>query len=330
MKRLGYGSIILSLSAGIGLCQSKVDALLAASALEVHLGDYPAAWRTLERASQIEPASAKVHAAQEDAAMAWLENVHARDDEGFSNIVNKLAPTLARGVAAAAASSRKADLMAHQGWSQFLLARGGKAKADPSTAFAEALKIDANNPFAEAMWGFWILFPEPGTLEDAQRHFSQALISGRERTYVRNLQLTALLNADSGLSAGQPRFEYEMVRVANEMRKEHVVADPGSQRGFLAIYFFNMLHSDEAKFIRAIPPAEHLATFQWLFKGMELDESKALAQSYYLSSLQEAAGQRELALAGYQVIQQKLRGQHGNLLDAAEAGIRRLTGKAGK
>jgi hypothetical protein len=335
MTIVRYAPVVLALTAGIGLPQSletnrKVDALISASALEVQLQDYPSAWRTLGQAAQINPASAKVHAAQEDVAMAWLENIHARDDQGFSDVVKKLESALTRGVASAPSSSRKADLMAHLGWSQFLLWRGRKAKSDPAKVFAEAIKIDVNNPYAEAMWGFWILYPESGTLEDAQRHFSLALTTGRQRAYVRNLQLTALMNAGSEPSSNHALIDYEMIRVANEMRKEHVVVDPGNQDKFLAIYFFNMLHPDESKFIRVIPPGEHLATFHWLFDGMEFDESKARLQSYYLSALQETAGQRDEALAGYRLVQQKTRGESGPLIDAAETGIRRLTGKKSK
>jgi hypothetical protein len=267
------------------------------------------------------------------------------ENETFSNLVKKLEPTLTRGLAASPSGSRQADLMAHLGWSQFLLSREDKAKTDPVKVYAEAVKKDANNPYAEAMWGFsilWDVSPEEPVIsirkqmEDAQRHFSLALTSGRKRDYIRNLQVAALMNAhDTPVSGAIPPSNYavidcEAIRVANEMRKEKVVVDPGNQHEFQAIYFFNMLHPDEAKFIRVIPPAEHLATFHWIFDGMELDESKALVQSYYVSALQEAAGQREEALAGYQSIQQKMKGESGPLLDAAAAGIRRLTGKTGK
>jgi hypothetical protein len=36
-----------------------------------------------EQAAQADPNSAKVRAAQEDVAMAWLENIHARQNESF-------------------------------------------------------------------------------------------------------------------------------------------------------------------------------------------------------------------------------------------------------
>jgi hypothetical protein len=91
-----------------------------------------------------------------------------------------------------------------------------------------------------------------------------------------------------------------------------------------------MLHPDEPRLLRVVPPAEHLATFHRLFDGMAVDESKRRFQSYCLSALQEAAGQFEDALAGYRLIRRQMAGQSGPLLDGAESGIRRLTGTKGK
>jgi hypothetical protein len=54
IKSATYGSVILSLTAGIGLPQSletsrKIDALMAAGSLELQLHDYPSAWRSLSK-----------------------------------------------------------------------------------------------------------------------------------------------------------------------------------------------------------------------------------------------------------------------------------------
>ena len=165
--------------------------------------------------------------------MTWLENIHARGNESFSDIVKRLEPTLTRGVAAAQSLSRQADLMAHIGWSQFLRFRDGSSQLDPTKAYAAAVKIDANNPYAQAMWGFWMLWnlsPELpvttilGTIEDAGRHFSLALTTGRQRAYVRDLQLAALMNATETSGANPIPSSYyalidsETIRVTNAMR----------------------------------------------------------------------------------------------------------------
>ncbi len=68
-----------------------------------------------------------------------------------------------------------------------------------------------------------------------------------------------------------------------------------------------------------------MTTFRWLFDGLDFDESKSLLRTCYLAVLQEAAGQRDDALANYREVRARIRKQSGPLSDAAEAGIKRLS-----
>ena len=179
--------------------------------MELKGQDYWSAWRILEQASAIDADSAKVHAAQEALAMEWLENIRLRQDEKFSDIAEKLEPILSRGAASEKSASREADLLAHIGWSHFLRSRDGRGGLDPVASYAEAVQKDANNPFAQAMWGHWILWNH-GDLADAEHHFALALASHRRQDYVRQLQLSALMNIHDDLE------EEEVIRVANSMR----------------------------------------------------------------------------------------------------------------
>jgi hypothetical protein len=106
---------------------------------------------------------------------------------------------------------------------------------------------------------------------------------------------------------GGESYEGEIIRVANAIRKEQGVPDPETQHRVFPIYYFKLLHPDAAttRFINAVSPAEHVATFRWLFDGYALDESNSRLRSYYLSALEEATGQRDEALAGYRLIQQQ-------------------------
>ena len=61
------------------------------------------------------------------------------------------------------------------------------------------------------MWGFHIV-ESHGSLADAQEQFKRALASGKERLYVRQLQIAALLYYPD------ERFEEEVMRVVNDMR----------------------------------------------------------------------------------------------------------------
>jgi hypothetical protein len=78
------------------------------------------AWTTLAEASKIEETGSwlidtgALHAAEEDLAMAWLENARTREGETFADIAGKVEPVLERGQSSAA-PQRKADLLAHLG-----------------------------------------------------------------------------------------------------------------------------------------------------------------------------------------------------------------------
>jgi hypothetical protein len=170
------------------------------------------------------------------------------------------------------------------------------------------------------MWGHWMLWNH-GNLADAERHFNLALTSHRQQDYVRQLQLSALMNVHDD------REEEEVVRVANAMRMGQEPMSKDMRSRIFSLYYVRLLPpgASAAAFLNAVAPADHLATFQWLFDKSELDESGTELRSYYLSALQEAAGRRDDALAGYQLLQRRLAGRSGSLLNAVDAGIKRLS-----
>src|ERR1019366_498303 len=94
---------------------------------------------------------------------------------------------------------------------------------------ALATEKDRHNPFAQAMWGHWILWNN-GSIADSGTHFSSALSSDRHRDYARRLQLSALLNCE------KPECEAELVRVLNSIRKEQGAVDADEERRLLSIY----------------------------------------------------------------------------------------------
>jgi hypothetical protein len=181
---------------------------------------------------------------------------------------------------------------------------------------------DKNNPYAEAMWGHWILWNH-GKLSDASQHFSSALTSGRQRDFVRRLQFAALSDCPSN------ECEEEIIRVANDVRKEHGTADAGTADKIFFIYYTRVLRSNPMSnpFLHVLAPGEQIATFHWLFDSIDFDEWKSLERTCYLAMLQEVAGQREEALANYRAVRAKLAKRPGSLLDAADAGIKRLSSK---
>ncbi len=330
LKWVGYLTAIFSLCATLAgfakyLYSRKetartTNALLATAAEEKKAGDYGAGWQTLEKATQLEPNSGEVRVAQNELAMAWLENVHLQEGQKFSDVTDKLEPVLLRAVASAPHGAEKADLRAHVGWAYFLETRDGRADLDPVKVYQEAVAEDENNPYAHAMWGHWILWRNCDQISEAQKHFKAALAAEREGEYVRRLELSALLNCHTRES------DREVIRVANDMRKEGRRLDDGERAHILDIYSqeFSPRTADTLLFINAVPAAEHVTTFRWLFDDVAADENGRATQIYYLAELQEAAGQREEALSNYRMAAGRM-SRFSTFKEAADAGVKRLS-----
>ena|SRR6185312_504413 len=329
LKWIGYVTAVLSLIAGIrglqilisGKVEShrKTESLLASEQLQLRAHDYETAWQTLEQAAQTGSEADKVRDAREALAMEWLENIHVQDTQKFSDIVKKLDPVLTSGAAAAKTPQHKADLLAHLGWSYFLRGRDGMTGIDPAKTYADAVHEDPENPYAQAMWGHWILW-NTGEPAGATPHFEAALRSGRQPEFVRRLQLISLLNGQSQVCGP------EIARVLNAIRKENGSVDDDTRRRLSTLYQEELIYSDNsAAFINGVRPAEHLLTFHWLFDRMDLSDSAALSRSFEIALLQEAAGQRSEALASFQAVNAQLGGHPGSLLNKTQAAIRRLS-----
>jgi hypothetical protein len=329
LKWIGYVTAVLTLIAGIRGLQTlisgkvesnwKTDSLLASEQLQLRAHDYESAWQTLEQAAQTGDEVEKVRDARETLAMEWLENIHVQDTQKFSDIVKKLDPVLTSGAAAAKTAQHKADLLAHLGWSYFLRGRDGITGMDPVQTYEDAIHEDPGNPYAQAMWGHWILWnrSQPAA---AAPHFESALRSGRARDFVRHLELVALLNGQN------EACDQEIARALNAIRKENGSLDDDTRQRLFSLYNEELISSDDGgAFINAVAPAEHLLTFHWLFDRLDLSESAAASRSFDIALLQEAAGQRTQALASFQSVNTFLDGHPGTLLTKTQAAIRRLS-----
>jgi tetratricopeptide (TPR) repeat protein len=343
MKWVGYATAILSLAGAIGgigktlwdraethrkaistrvETHSELDNALAAAQLEAGARDYLSAWKSLDDASKIDPSSDRVHTAQEDLAMKWLDDEIDPGPNGkFLTITEKLKPVLVRGVTASKPGPRQADLLAHIGWCYFLEYRDQALDSNPAAAaeYAKAVEEDPNNPYAQAMWGHWLLWGQED-VPGAEKHFAAALASHRETNYVRGMQLSALLNHSNR------EVDMEVVRVANAMRKERQTINADETHQIFEMYYSEIdpWTAVPVKFANAVPPEEHLETFHWLFDKVQLDGSKSVGRSYYLAVLEEVAGRRDQALATYRGLQSEV-AEGNSIRNAADAGIKRLS-----
>ncbi|HEY0809254.1 MAG TPA: hypothetical protein VGD49_03795 [Longimicrobiales bacterium] len=249
--------------------QQRTAELIAVAREQRESRHYAEAWSSLEEAAKVDDDNAAVAAAQEDLAMVWLREARVRvGEQTFSDLVKPLLPVLERG-ALKADGSRKADLLAHAGWADFLRWRDGARDVAADAQYKRALDVDAKNPFAHAMWGHWILFTG-GDVKSARDHFDAAMSSNRERKYVRSLQVAAVTNmsGDDGSA--------EQLRLANDMRQHGDSMDEASRRRiFWEICITSARHTEGWK--RSpdrISPNDEIATLRWLATGNR-DEYRA-------------------------------------------------------
>lgn len=275
--------------------QRQVGELQAMADQQQRAGEFQEAWASLERAeaatgqssylarlaSPPEPEREAIHTAQEDLAMAWLERASAAGGARFSDTVDPLLPALTRG-AGRAAGRRRADLLAHVGWAQFLKSRDGGDAVDPEQFYRRSLEADPSNPYAHAHWGHWLAWKRR-PLDEATARFDAALASGRARPYVRSLQLAALQIASTG--ASQAAY---LAAVADMVRNQEPVA-PGVRNAVYGLYV--RACGDGARLDRllaTVPAAAQIAVIRALFFDVDFDPAREPQRDACLARLQEA------------------------------------------
>ena len=152
----------------------RVAALLETAADQRERRQFGDAVKTLQAAQELDPMAASAQMLLEDVAMQWLREVQG--DESTRTFGKVLQPPLAivdRAVPGAT-GPRRADLIAHQGWATFLLWRDGDRTLRPEDRYREALAIDADNPYANAMLAHWTLW-RGDDVDEAARLFGAAL-----------------------------------------------------------------------------------------------------------------------------------------------------------
>ena len=217
--------------------------------------------KTLEAARQLDSEAASARLLLEDVAMQWLREVQA--DETSKTFGEALKPALAIVDRALPGSSgsRRADLLAHQGWATFLLWRDGDRSLRPQDRYREALAIDADNPYANAMLAHWTLWTGDD-VDEAARLFGAASRGNRAAEAVRTLQWAAYQN-DSSV-----RAQVELIRLADAMRRAKERLTPRQSQTMWGIYYFALpAHRDAMRLqlLRAVSPDDHLATLRWAF-----------------------------------------------------------------
>ena len=276
-------------------------------------------WRLLQEAHAVAPVSREVFEAQEKLAMEWLRRAIflTRADKAYLDaLVERTRPVLSRG-ATEARGERLADILAHMGWADYLLDRGGRqGKPNSIEYYQRALAADPRNAYAPAFHAYEILWRlrVPDAFPETRKLFSAAAESSRASApvhdYVRFLQLYGLLEY------GNPDMVREAIRVANEMRTNGEKLPEGAQGAWvkrrLWIAYGWDIGRDTSRerrgaLLAALPPAEHLQLFLWLYPENYVPQNVdpkdwAFQYLYTLAGVQEYGGDRAGAIASYRQV----------------------------
>ena len=299
--------LVVLVGGGLGAWQAveherkcdQASGLVEAAKLHQGAGDYGAAWDRVAEASALCPGSENVAHGQAQLAIDWLDNIRVTlGKETFTAIVDKVQPALSR-AAVDQDPKRAADALAHLGWADFLRSREGHGGLDPVGYYEQALARDAQNPYAHAFWGHYLLVTG-GSADQAKAHFEQALGTAARRPFVRGIQISALL-WQRNLA-----LQDEVFRVVNDMRIRGESLPAGGSESLVSRlwseYYDRLIHGNgKAAFLAALSAPDHLATFLWLFPAYAASSNR---EPYLLmvAQLQERNGNRSDALTSYQAV----------------------------
>jgi tetratricopeptide (TPR) repeat protein len=336
LRRYGLAlGVVALVGTGVGIWRAvetwracgQALGLVAEAKLHQSAGDYAAAWDRYASGLAACPSSREAAQGQERLAMDWLENIRVtQGKETFTDIADKVQPALSR-AAVARDDQRAADALAHLGWADFLRSRDGRGGLDPIRYYRQAFERDPDNAYAHAFLGHAILVRD-GDLQEAKEHFDRALADRTHLSFLRGLQLAALM------WHSRPDLQDEIVKVANQMRVHGeglpAVGSESLVSAIWNVYYVRLVRSDGREaFLAALPAADHLATFEWLFPRYA-DSSNRHAYLVMLAQLQENNGARADALETYRTVLAILSAQgadSGTVFNAARQAVQRLHSK---
>ena len=313
--------------------RTDVRVELAVAESQTERGEYEAAVATYQDILKKDPVNKPAADKQVSATMRWVEHfgVLTREGQSATDIaapkIDAMLPILDAGLARAK-GQRAADILAHIGWVHWLnwhIAERELASVGEQS-FRRALSIDPANVYANAMLGNWLLQTK-GSLKEATDRFATAVQTGKERPWVRSMQLGGLIYNEV------PEARTELVKVVNDMRKNSEELSADNKHRILS-FLYDLSPSATSELqeaLSAVPPADSWSTYQWLDDLQETDakakEWHQLRRDYIYASILEVSGKQPQALSQYRLLQAKLKGSDYNLVGPVKNAIKRLAVK---
>jgi hypothetical protein len=304
--------------------ENRRVALEIGSAAELCTGGaHAAAWQRFGELATRSAEREDLRLAREQCGMRWLREIRVQvGKQTFSEIVTLVQPILVEGLSTAT-GRRAADLRAHLGWADTLRARDGAADVDSDAHFQRALQDEPDNVYAHAMLGRQFLMRDREA--EARTHFDRAVASGRDRAFVRSLQLSAALYRAATNS-------YAVI-VSNDMRVAGDALTDGQRRALWnSGYRYLFYAEDRASFLSLLPPEVHLANFDWLFPPAWVREDERLIWRYCRALLLINADRKAEARTELEalMVEFKARKMDGRIVDQTRKSLASLSAPAGK
>ncbi len=297
----------------------RVEAALAEAAAQQRRNQYTDALATLASARQLSD-SAAVRRMQEDVAMDLIRNVRVQAGGTFVEAI-KSGLAVVDAALPTTTGARRADLLAHSGWASFLMWRDGNKRLDPTALYREALKVDPDNPYANAMLAHWMISRDDDVARGT-RLFVKAEEDRRAIEAVRQLEWGAYGNSSSD------EADVERVRLADRMRRAGERLNDRQQSALRNTYFRLSQRGREKQrdqLLQAMPPDDHLALLAWAFgEGAAKAPAQHRLIRLYESLLHAEADRTQQAISGLVQLRDELAGSPGSLQDAVMAALRAL------
>lgn len=302
------------------------NAMLAAGQKQAELGEYPAAFDTYSELLKSDPDNVAAIHSRLDAAMLWIEDfrVSGKDDNEVTqkarDLLNRIAPVLESGLTTGK-GYREADVVAHLGWLNLAKVRLTYENANVRENLERALKMDPNNVYANAMMGDWLLLYNFG-LEEAKKHFAIAVQSGKARAFVRQCQLESMMEKKND----NLEVRAELIRVANEMRKDDEPLSDSVRGRIHSMYMPGVGSEAELRAVLAAVPADEAwATYRWIDRPLsEWEPFDEFQQRFIQASLDEISGKRDEALQLFRQLENDPRNVPGTRSDRIQTAVKRL------
>ncbi|MGD8520729.1 MAG: PDZ domain-containing protein [Desulfobacterales bacterium] len=311
--------------------KESVEELVRASDLLAENSDYVGAFKLLDQALELSPASRPARERQVKIGMQYVRKYFLKPEKKKLELLDSVIPVLRRGgvhkdpeIAASAVS--------HLAWASYLK---GSENYIVQNIFKNALTIDPDNVYAHSMLGSWCLqasTEECGKtsserLKTAETHYFKALDLKKEMDYVTEIIFYSLYGPDAH---HQKRLELslEAIWYVNLLRTKDATLQEWIHRRCAYGYKEILAEIDDSigapgtytdeyylkKLVERVSIEDLIKTYEWL----RFPQDKyPIEREYIRARLLEIAGQDDKAFAVYRKLYPKsdlYRKKHGSIL----------------